>query len=47
MLRGKLNPKQDEAISETIGMSCGFGLVFIWLASAVFRKKPTETDRES
>ena len=47
VLRGKLNAKQDETISEAIGMACGLGLGIIWLASAVFRKKPAETDRES
>ena len=47
VLRGKVNAEQDKTISETIGMACGFGLGLIWLASAVFRKKPTGTDHES
>lgn len=47
VLRGKLNTKQDETISETIGMACGFGLAPIWLACAVFRKQPGKTDRKS
>jgi hypothetical protein len=37
---GKVNAEQGRVIGETLGMACGFGLGFIWLACAVFRKKP-------
>ena len=46
VLRGKVNAEQGKTIGETIGMACGFGLGLIWLASAVFRKKPGKTDPE-
>ena len=46
VLHGKLNAKQDETISEVIGMAFGFGLALIWIACAAFRKKPVRSDRE-
>ena len=35
---GKVNAEQGRVIGETLGMACGFGLGFIWLACVLFRK---------
>jgi hypothetical protein len=40
VLHGKVTAEQGRAIGETLGQACGVGVAFIWVACAVFRKKP-------
>ncbi len=39
LLKPRITPQQDEAISEVAVQACGFGIALIWLVTLVRRKQ--------